>query len=92
MPELRPRRLINSREWGLLCLFLLHATRWPMLRVSPQTSADNMEPHHETGFPTLLSSWLREIVLSVPEAARTTMVELIIGALLAVMSRRPFWR
>ena len=27
MPELRPRRLINSGEWGLLCLFLLRATR-----------------------------------------------------------------
>ena len=54
-----------------------------MLRVSPQTSADNMEPHHETGFPTILSSWLREIVLSLPEAARTTIVELIIGTLLA---------
>ena len=27
-PELRPRRLINRREWGLLCLFLLPATRW----------------------------------------------------------------
>ena len=27
-PELRPRRMINSRGWGLLCLFLLHATRW----------------------------------------------------------------
>jgi hypothetical protein len=42
-----------------------------------------MEPHHETGFPTILSSWLREIVLSLPEAARPTIVELIIGALLA---------
>jgi hypothetical protein len=21
--------MINSRGWGLLCLFLLHATRWP---------------------------------------------------------------
>jgi hypothetical protein len=54
-----------------------------MLRVSPQTSADDMEPHHETGFPTTLSGWLREIVLSVPEVARTTVAELIIGALLA---------
>ena len=26
-PELRPRRMINSGEWGLLCLFLLRATR-----------------------------------------------------------------
>jgi putative transposase len=29
MPELRPRRLISSGEWGLPCLFLLRATRWP---------------------------------------------------------------
>src|SRR5919202_239910 len=43
----------------------------------------DMEPHHETGFPTTLSRWLREIVLSIPEAARTTVEELIIGALLA---------
>jgi hypothetical protein len=42
-----------------------------------------MEPHHETGFPTILSRWLREIVLSIPEAARATVAELIIGALLA---------
>jgi hypothetical protein len=27
MPELRPRRLIISGEWGLPCLFLLRATR-----------------------------------------------------------------
>ena len=30
MPELRPRRLINSGERGLPCLFLLRATRWVM--------------------------------------------------------------
>jgi hypothetical protein len=42
-----------------------------------------MEPHHETVFPTILSRWLREIVLSIPEAARATVAELIIGALLA---------
>jgi hypothetical protein len=54
-----------------------------MLRVSPQTPVDDMEPHHETGFPTILSNWLREIVLSLPEAARTTIVDLIIGAMLA---------
>jgi DDE superfamily endonuclease len=42
-----------------------------------------MEPHHETDFPTTLSRWLGEIVLAVPEAARTTIAELIIGALLA---------
>jgi hypothetical protein len=54
-----------------------------MLRVSPQTPVDDMEPHCETSFPTTLSKWLREIVLSIPEAARTTLAELIIGALLA---------
>jgi hypothetical protein len=42
-----------------------------------------MEPHHETGFPATLSRWLREIVLSIPEAARTTVAELIVGAVLA---------
>jgi hypothetical protein len=42
-----------------------------------------MDPRPETEFPTTLSRWLREIVLSVPEAARTTIAELIIGALLA---------
>jgi len=42
-----------------------------------------MEPHHETGFPTTLSRWLRELVLSIPEAARPTVAELILGALLA---------
>jgi hypothetical protein len=26
-PELRPRRMINSGQWGLFCLFLLRATR-----------------------------------------------------------------
>src|SRR4051812_45424591 len=35
-----------------------------------------MEPHHETGFPTTLSRWLREIALSIPEAARITVAEL----------------
>jgi hypothetical protein len=48
-----------------------------------QTPASDMEPHHEPGFPTTLSNWLREIVLSIPEAARPTVAELIIGALLA---------
>jgi hypothetical protein len=42
-----------------------------------------MEPHHEPGFPTTLSKWLREIVLSIPEAARPTVGELIAGAMLA---------
>src|SRR5918996_1913927 len=42
-----------------------------------------MEPHHETGFPTTLCRWIGEIVQSSPEAARLTLAELIVGALLA---------
>src|SRR3954451_1009670 len=42
-----------------------------------------MEPHHETGFPATLCRWVGEIVQSSPEAARLTLVELIVGALLA---------
>src|SRR5688572_2428669 len=42
-----------------------------------------MEPPHETGFPTTLCRWVGEIVQSSPEAARLTLLELIVGALLA---------
>src|SRR5690349_14756470 len=42
-----------------------------------------MEPHHDTGFPTTLCRWVLEIVQSSPEAARLTLAELIVGALLA---------
>ena len=42
-----------------------------------------MEPHHDTGFPTTLCRWVGEIVQSSPEAARLTLAELIVGALLA---------
>src|SRR4051812_26015860 len=42
-----------------------------------------MDPHHETGFPTTLCRWVGEIVQSSPEAARLTLLELIVGALLA---------
>src|SRR6187549_1588265 len=42
-----------------------------------------MEPHHETGFPTSLCRWVGEIVQSSPEAARLTLLELIVGAVLA---------
>ena len=42
-----------------------------------------MEPHHETGFPATLCRWVGEIVQSSPEAARLTLAELIVGALLA---------
>jgi hypothetical protein len=42
-----------------------------------------MELHHDTGFPTTLCRWIGEIVQSSPEAARLTLLELIVGALLA---------
>src|SRR5919112_2265216 len=42
-----------------------------------------MEPHHETSFPTTLCRWVLEIVQSSPEAGRLTLLELIVGALLA---------
>src|SRR3954462_1835512 len=54
-----------------------------MERVCNQTPADAMEPHHETGFPATLCRWVEEIVQSSPEAARLTVLELIVGALLA---------
>src|SRR3954469_9843747 len=42
-----------------------------------------MEPHHDTGFRTTLHRWIGEIVQSSPEAARLTLLELIVGAVLA---------
>src|SRR4051795_1123113 len=42
-----------------------------------------MEPHHETSFPMTLCKWVGEIVQSSPEAARLTVLELIVGAMLA---------
>src|SRR3954469_8261810 len=42
-----------------------------------------MEPHHETSFPTTLCKWVGEIVQSSPEAGRLTLLELIVGAVLA---------
>src|SRR5687767_1609567 len=42
-----------------------------------------MEPDHETSFPTTLCRWVGEIVQSSPEAGRLTLLELIVGALLA---------
>src|SRR5215217_6111985 len=42
-----------------------------------------MEPHHGTSFPTTLCKWVGEIVQSSPEAGRLTLLELIVGALLA---------
>src|SRR3954453_23581161 len=42
-----------------------------------------MEPPHETGFPATLCRWVGEIVQYSPEAARLTLAELVVGALLA---------
>src|SRR5215213_807479 len=42
-----------------------------------------MDPPPETGFPATLCQWVGEIVQSSPEATRLTLLELIIGALLA---------
>jgi hypothetical protein len=42
-----------------------------------------MEPPHETGFPATFSRWVLEIVQTSPEAARLTLLELIVGAVLA---------
>src|SRR5215218_9093692 len=42
-----------------------------------------MDPPHETGFPATLCRWVGEIVQSSPEAARLTLAELIVGAVLA---------
>ncbi len=42
-----------------------------------------MEPHHETTVPATLGRWVGEIVQSSPEAARITLAELIVGAVLA---------
>ena len=42
-----------------------------------------MEPPPEPGFPATLCRWVGEIVQSSPEAARITLGELIVGAVLA---------
>jgi hypothetical protein len=54
-----------------------------MLRVSDQTPDGAMEPQPETAFPATLSRWVEEIVLSTPGPARSTLAELIVGAMLA---------
>src|SRR5918911_5196779 len=42
-----------------------------------------MEPQPETALPATLSRWVQEIVLSIPGPARSTLAELIVGAMLA---------
>jgi hypothetical protein len=54
-----------------------------MLRVLHQTPADIMEPRPEAGLPATLGRWVGEIVLSIPQPARRTVAELIVGGLLA---------
>src|SRR3982751_673777 len=48
-----------------------------------QTPEDALEPPPEPGFPATLCRWVGEIVQSSPEGTRLTLLELIIGALLA---------
>src|SRR5689334_25185714 len=54
-----------------------------MLRVLHQTPADIMEPRPEAGLPATLGRWVGEIGLSIPQPARRTVAELIVGGLLA---------
>src|SRR3954453_24239951 len=42
-----------------------------------------MEPRPEAGLPETLGRWVGEIVLSIPQPARRTVAELIVGGLLA---------
>src|SRR5215212_5269673 len=42
-----------------------------------------MEPRPEAGLPARLGRWVGEIVLSIPQPARRTVAELIVGGLLA---------
>src|SRR5215213_204153 len=42
-----------------------------------------MEPRPEAGLPATLSRWVGKIVLSIPQPARRTVAELIVGGLLA---------
>jgi len=42
-----------------------------------------MEPQPEPDFPATLSTWVQEIVLSIPGPARSSLAELMVGAVLA---------
>src|SRR3712207_1979534 len=53
-----------------------------MLRLSDQTPEGAMAPQGEAGFPATLSRWVGEIAGSIPGPARSTIAELILGALL----------
>src|ERR687895_2609965 len=53
-----------------------------MLRLSDHTPEGAMAPQGEAGVPATLSGWVREIVGAIPGPARSTVAELILGALL----------
>src|SRR5215217_3970734 len=53
-----------------------------MLRRSDHTPEGAMAPQGEAGVPATLSRWVREIVGAIPGPARSTVAELILGALL----------
>src|SRR5215213_5349059 len=53
-----------------------------MLRLSDHTPEGAMAPQGETGVPATLSRWVREIVGTIPGPGRSTITELILGALL----------
>ena len=53
-----------------------------MLRLSDHTPESAMAPQDEAGVPATLSRWVREIVGAIPGPARSTVAELILGALL----------
>src|SRR5215212_6629502 len=53
-----------------------------MLRRSNHTPEGAMAPQGEAGVPATLSRWVREIVGAIPGPARSTVAELILGALL----------
>ena len=53
-----------------------------MLRLRDHTPESAMAPQGEAGVPATLSRWVREIVGAIPGPARSTVAELILGALL----------
>ena len=53
-----------------------------MLRLSYQPPEGAMAPQGEAGFPATLSTWVREIVGAIPGPARSTIAELLVGAML----------
>ena len=53
-----------------------------MLRLSGHTPESAMAPQGEAGVPATLSGWVRETVGAIPGPARSTVAELILGALL----------